>query len=224
MDTSFIHFKCPFTCQVSGPTNSGKTILVRRILKHHKLLFDKNVDKLNVLWAYSVWQDLYDEPIEDSVDVFYLKGLPSNEEVEENQTDILVIDDLMNQVRNNESFSDLFTKGRHRVKMGIIFITQNMFLQGSQMQNIRLNCLYYIGMKSLQTKKQLQYFAREILPGKLKHVMEAYDDATKDRPYTYIRIDLTTTTPEKYIITSNLTPEDVNHLGLNFAPSVYIPI
>ena len=54
--------------------------------------------------------------------------------------------------------------------------------------------------------------------------MEAYDDATKDRPYTYIRIDLTTTTPEKYIITSNLTPEDVNHLGLKFAPTVYIPI
>ena len=92
----------------------------------------------------------------------YLKGLPTEDEITDYQPDILVVDDLMNQVKNNETFSELFTKGRHRDNMGIIFITQNMFLQGSQMQNIRHNCLYYICMKSLQTKKQLQYFAREI--------------------------------------------------------------
>lgn len=222
-DLSFIQFKCPFTCQVSGPTKSGKTRRVRLFIRNHKLLFDQPVDKLRVLWCYSVWQDIYEKQISDSVIITYIKGIPSEEDLKENQTHLLVIDDLMNAVRNNEDFADLFTKGRHKVNTGIIFITQNVFIQGSQMQNIRLNCLYYVFMKSLQTKKQLQYFAREILPGKLKHVMESYDDATKDKPFTYIRIDLTTTTPEKYILTTNLVPEDVYHSGLDYAPTVYIP-
>jgi hypothetical protein len=191
MDISFIHFKCPFTCQVSGPTNSGKTQLVRRLLKYHNLVFNKQNKCIRVIWAYSVWQDLYDVPIDDSVNIEYIKGIPTDEELSSYKTDILVLDDLMNQVKNDENFSDFFSKGRHKVNYGIIFITQNMFLQGSQMRNVRLNCLYYICMKSLQSKQQLHTLSRQLFPGKSKYIMEAYEDATKDKPYSYIRLDLT---------------------------------
>jgi Ni2+-binding GTPase involved in maturation of urease and hydrogenase len=67
----------------AGPTSSGKTVLIRRILKHHKsLIYLKNesIDILKVIWAYGQWQNLYEEQIPD-VEIRYVEGLPSEEEI-----------------------------------------------------------------------------------------------------------------------------------------------
>jgi len=85
--------KHPFTCMVAGPTGSGKTYLVRDILQYHKHVIN-NLSDSKVLWAYGVWQELYSENI-PNVNVEYLEGLPTIENVKDSGASILVVDDLM---------------------------------------------------------------------------------------------------------------------------------
>ena len=54
-----LKFKTPFTELIARPTGSGKTLLRRRILKNHRLLFWPNKSILKVLWIYGQWQSLY---------------------------------------------------------------------------------------------------------------------------------------------------------------------
>jgi Ni2+-binding GTPase involved in maturation of urease and hydrogenase len=41
VDKKHLSFKHPFTCITAGPTSSGKTVLIRRILKHKSLFFQE---------------------------------------------------------------------------------------------------------------------------------------------------------------------------------------
>ena len=181
MDLTYFKFRHPFTCMIAGPTSSGKTVLVRRILKSYQLLTTIETQSLNVLWAYGVWQDLYTKPIADNVNVEYISGLPSKEEIMEYNPQILIIDDLMNELGNDKKFADLFTKFSHHRDISVIFVSQNLFHQGSQMRTIGLNCHYVIIMKSARGKAQLRHLAGDIFPGKTKFLIEAHDDATNKR-------------------------------------------
>ena len=223
MDLDYFKFRHPFSAMFSGPTSSGKTYLVRNILKSFKLLTSIDDNKLKVLWAYGQWQSLYSINISDNVLVNYVSGLPSEDEIKEINPHIIVIDDLMNELGDNKKFADLFTKGSHHMGISVMFITQNLFHQGRQMRTIGLNCHYLILMKSARGKAQLRHFAGDAFPGKTKFLLEAYDEATKEDPYTYIKVDFTQQTLEKYRITSCITPEEVKKFGLTYAPIVFVP-
>jgi Ni2+-binding GTPase involved in maturation of urease and hydrogenase len=41
---------------VAGATSSGKTLLVRKILKHFPDLTNTEKKPINVVWAYGTWQ------------------------------------------------------------------------------------------------------------------------------------------------------------------------
>jgi hypothetical protein len=224
MDFKHFQFKCPFTCVIAGPTSSGKSVLTRRILKNYDVLFNfKNpVLNLKVLWCYGIWQPLYNQQISNNVYVKYVEGLPSKDEIFLDKPNIIIIDDLMTQLGNNPALADLFTKGSHHNDISVIFITQNLFHKGREMRNISLNSHYYIIMKSPRDKAQINTFARELFPGKTKFFLEAYEDATKEG-YSYIKVDLTQTTPDNLRVRTRITPEEVEHLNLKFSPIIYNP-
>ena len=206
----FYKFRHPFTCMISGPTMSGKTVLVRRILEHYKELTTIS-GPMKVLWCYGQWQNLYRNI--PNVEIEYMPGLP-----EETNCKILVLDDLMSELGDNKVFSDLFTKGSHHKGISVIYISQNLFHQGKVMRTIGLNCHYIILMKSIRGKSQLAILGRDAFPGKQKELMEAYEDATS-KPFSYIRLDFTQQTPDKYRIISRLTPEENNK---RLSPIVYL--
>jgi hypothetical protein len=83
LERNHLCFKHSFTCMAADPTSSGKTVLIRRILKHHcSLIYFKNelIVELEVLWAYDQWQSLYENQIAD-VEIRYVEKLPSEEEI-----------------------------------------------------------------------------------------------------------------------------------------------
>lgn len=210
-----ICFKHPFTALVAGPSGSGKTVLVRSILENHSHLIRGTRAHPKVLWAYGVWQPLYEQPIKD-VEIHYTAGLPTEEYVKTEKPVILVIDDLMTQLSNNANLADLFTKGSHHYNLSVIFLVQNVFHQGRRMRDISLNSHYIILMKNPRDKQQVMTLARQIFPGKTKHFLESYEDATAI-PYGYIKIDLKPDTPENLRLRTRITP-----INRKFSPIVYM--
>ncbi len=106
-----LKFKTPFTALIASPTSSGKTVLTRRILTHHKEVFHpRNPSILNVLWAYGQWQPLYDVPL-PSVQITYVNGMSSSRDML--KQDVIVLDDLTSELENDKQLLKLFTKGSH---------------------------------------------------------------------------------------------------------------
>lgn len=198
-------FKHPFTCMIAGPTSSGKTVFVRKVLQHHKYLLINLPQRRKILWAYGQWQDSYSKEI-PGCEVDYIDGLPDEESIASNPPDLLIIDDLMTELGDNPRLANMFTKGSHHLKMSIIFIVQNVFHQAKQMRNISLNCHYIVLMKNPRDKSQIQALARQLYPNKIKYFIQAYEQATRE-PYSYLRVDLTPSTPECFRLQSNLFPE-----------------
>ena len=170
ISSKFLKFRHPFTCMVSGPTGSGKTILVRRILKNYKNCVDISTSgKFVVVWCYGQYQELYREPI-DNVEIQYYDHLITKTEILKIKPDLIVIDDLMYELGNNNELSTLFVRESHH-NISIIYIVQNLFYQKNQIRNINLNCHYLI-MKSFRNKsqiKQLKYQLFKLMVKKQNH-------------------------------------------------------
>ncbi len=48
----------PFSCVISGPSNSGKTYFVKRLLENGLNMISKKIE--NIVYIYNCWQPLYD--------------------------------------------------------------------------------------------------------------------------------------------------------------------
>jgi len=225
VDRKHLTFKHPFTCMTAGPTSSGKTVLIRRILEHHKqLIYFKNesIEKLKIIWAYGQWQNLYKKSI-PNVECTYVDGLPSEEDIQANKPHIIIIDDLMSELGSDKKLTNLFTKGSHHNDVSVIFISQNIFHQGSQMRTISLNCHYMILMKNPRDKAQIMRLAAQIYPNKTNFLIEAFNDATKNQ-FGYIKVDMKQDTPDNLRIQTRITPEELEpDSKYRLSPIAYIP-
>jgi len=221
METEIKHlqFKFPYTCLISGPTGSGKTIFIRRKLKNFKhLLSNFNQPILKVLWAYGVWNPLLDVPISENVITQYVNDIPSNDLIEEFKPNLIVIDDLLNEFDKNKDLENLFIKKSHHLNISVIFSVQNLFHK--TIRTISLNAHYIILMKNPRDGVQVLNLARQIYPDKPKLITEAYKDATK-QAYGYLIIDLKPDTPEFLRLKTRIMPEEVEHLNKSFSPIIY---
>src|SRR6266516_5838167 len=98
MSVSLLKFKHPFTCICAGSTSSGKTVWTRSLLENWKYLIDIKKTKLNVLWCFGQNQEIYNSSL-NNISIKYYQGIPSLEQIEEIKPDIIVIDDLMNELK-----------------------------------------------------------------------------------------------------------------------------
>jgi hypothetical protein len=203
-----IKFKHPCTTLVAGPTGSGKTVLVRKLLQDHANLFDNiNTKELKVTWCYGQWQSSYSKAV-PNVNISYVEGLIDQAYVQQHKPQLVVIDDLMTELGGNKELANLFTKGSHHLNISVIFIVQNVFHQAPQMRTISLNSHYMILLKNPRDKSQIMSLARQLYPTNTKYLQEVYKDATS-RPFGYLLLDLTPDTPEELRCRTLITSSDV---------------
>ena len=202
-DESCIKFQHPFTLIVSGPTSSGKTVLTRNVLEDFQSLTTIEKPSLNVVWCYGQWQESYKKKIKN-VNIEYIDGLISEEELKKKIPDVIVIDDLMTEVGCDKQMTNLFTKKSHHLKISVIFIVQNLFHQAKEMRTISLNTHYFLFLSNPRGRQQLQVFAQQAFPGDVKRFMEAYNDAIK-KPFGYLCVDLKPNCPENLRLRTRLT-------------------
>lgn len=105
-------FKHPFTAIVAGPTGSGKTEFVRKLLNYHKLLITKE-GQLRVLWCYGQKEAVKINLNINSVSIAVFEGIPTEADIKSLIPDLLIIDDLMNESGKSKELVNLFTKGSH---------------------------------------------------------------------------------------------------------------
>lgn len=66
----------PVNIWIAGPTQSGKTEFVKKMIRHRKTLFRPSIQEVVII--YSMWQDTYDEMKNEFPDIIWVRGLPNN--------------------------------------------------------------------------------------------------------------------------------------------------
>jgi hypothetical protein len=178
----------PFSCIVSGVSQSGKTELVKKLLCQDTNIIEPCPKRIIV--SYTERQPAYDEMAEHNNTIEFRQGLDFDmSEFDSNNPTVIVIDDQMNDVLRNEKIQTLFTRGIHHKSVSIILLTQNFYPQGKFGRDIRLNCHYFIVMRSPTFVSQIQYLGRQVFPHHSKFLLDAYKKATAN-PYSYLFINL----------------------------------
>jgi hypothetical protein len=205
-----VKFKHPFTCLIAGMTGSGKTYLLRDILKYFKDIILIDTPLLEVVWAYGIWQPLYEEVI-PNVKITYIKGLPKEEDLI--GAHIIVIDDLMQEA--SKEVVDLFTKKSHHNNQSVFFITQNFFHK--DLRTVSLNSHYLILFKNPRDESQLLSLGRQLSARNPLAFLKVFQEATTGK-HSYLVVDCRQDTPTELRYRTNIIP--VNGI---FSPTVLIP-
>jgi len=178
-----LKFKIPFGMIISGPSNSGKTQLLLRILDSANELFTPEPEA--IIYCYGEYHSFIPKLESQGIKIF--SGLPSDEQLVNLPCPyLLVLDDLMLTL-NESALSELFTKRAHHQNFGVIFITQNLFEK--TLRVARNNSQYIILMRAPNAVLQIRNLGTQLFPGQLAYFLDAYRKATQE-PYGYLVLDL----------------------------------
>ena len=204
-DIKHLQIKHPSTIYVAGPSGAGKTYFIRDLLEFHMQTFSGvNNNIINVIWAYGKWQDIYSNKLKN-VNFKYVEGIPDEEDIM--GWDIIVIDDLMAELKNSKFVLDLFTKGSHHNRQTVILLTQNLYHKGPIVRDLNLNSHYLIIFKSPRDKMQIMTLAKQIYPKNSSFFMSAYEQATL-LPHGYLLVDFKQDTPENLRLRTRVIPTE----------------
>ena len=197
-------FSHPFTCLIAGPSQSGKTSLIKEILMFNKLIIDPTVQR--IIYCYSVWQPIYNEIKSFIPNIEFHEGILNVENLDQSNSSLLILDDLMKECENDKSILNLFTVDSHHKNISVFLLTQNIFSKGKYTRTISLNSSYIIIFKNPRDKSQVYTLARQMFPDKINFFMEAFNDAVNNRAHSYLFVDLKQKTSERNRIQTGIIP------------------
>ena len=187
---------------LAGPTMSGKTQWILKLLLSEKQMFTQSY--VSVLYCYGIYQKAYDTlrtkfaQIKPDITLEFYEGLPSKEMLKvrnDGQFHLLILDDLMELIVNDDKIECLFTKYCHHYNITSIYISQNVFAQGKCSRNIALNTHILILFSNKRDRSQIRTLARQLCPINSKLLIEAYNIATHKR-YGYLIVDCSPATED----------------------------
>lgn len=198
-----MNFKHPFTSIVAGPTKAGKTVFVKNLVKYASDMIVPVPER--IIWCYTEWQPAYQE-LENTVTM--VEGIPDFAELRTYQKpQLLILDDLMNELKKDPRLVQIFTRGCHHWNMSCVHIVQNMFFEG--LRTSRINAQYLVLMKNPSDKSQIVTLGKQLFPGKHKYFVESYNDACNE-PYGYLLVDLSQETSENMRLHAKIFPGNVH--------------
>lgn len=194
------------TITVAGPSQSGKTSLVEKIVASRDVLFDNEIKSVYWYCAY--------KPTNAIDGVIYIVGKPNDVSQRVIPNCLVIIDDFMHEMANSQELTALMTKAVHHLPMTLIYITQNIFQKTNDTKTRRLNTNYLILFKNPQDKTQVEYLGRQMFPKDKYFLTSAFEEATR-HPYSYLLVDSNQQTNDEIRVRTNI---------INEAPmTVYVP-
>lgn len=191
-------FHHPFSCLVAGPTKAGKTSFVKKLIENSNTLIKPSPRR--IWWCFTEAQPGYDD-LQDKV--IFCKGLPDLNIIKQYEAEpqLIILDDLMMEMKNDENLTKLFTRRCHHWNLSLIHIVQNIFFKG--LRTSRINAQYIVLFKNPSDQLQCRALGRQLFPSNFKYFMEAYSDATS-APHGYLLIDLAQYTDDNFRLKTNI--------------------
>jgi hypothetical protein len=139
--------------------------------------------------------------------VTYHYHVPSSKVFNSNKdNELIIIDDFLQELANDATLQNVFTKYVHHFNKNVIFLSQNLFYKGYR--SISLNAKYIILMRSARDISQIGVFSKQVtLSNKLTR---AYQKATAKKLFSYLFVDLSQYCDPSCRFRSNIIPFERN--------------
>lgn len=211
-------FKNESVFVVAGPSSSGKTVFVRRLIKHTEQLFRKPVHK--VRWFYGTPGDGDGDSGDEDADQLSIaankvtmhKGLPSGWTKLVEPYDLVVLDDLLTESAGSKELTTGFTRLAHHRPCTLIYVTQNLYHRSADARTRNLNTHYLVLMNNPRDATQIVYIARQMFPKQSNALVDIYQEVTRNQPYSYLLLDFHQDTPAVLRIRTNIFPDDSHNV------------
>ena len=201
-------FKHPTSILIAGPSKSGKTTIISKIISQSdRGLVAPPPDQ--IVYCYKRWQKAYEDiklsrvsPAQfksesDQATIEFIEGMPDFSFFDSSKKTLLILDDLMTECGKSPKIMEIFTIDSHHQNLTIIFVTHNLFAQEKYSRTISLNCQYVILTNNPREKLQIISLAKQMFPGHPKFFAESFNDAVVSKEYGYLILDCTQSTKEE---------------------------
>ena len=200
---ALIQFNVPSSHVICGPSFSGKSEFIYKLIRNSEVLFKKPFDK--IYYFYGVWQNNFDGVKEN---IEFIEGLPTQlfiENLVSSQSSLLIVDDQQQSALNSELIANIFTEYSHHKNITVILVLQNLFHQGKFARDISLNTHYFVLFKNQRDINQIKILGNQL--GLKNHLYDSYIEATKN-PFSYLLVDLSPGANNDFMLRSNIFPEE----------------
>ena len=185
---------------ISGPSSSGKTTLLNKIIRVSDKLIKGQTGKKVILFYLSE-QKLYDQWEEDGLLTFKHKGIPTSTEFLEiidlycgKQGGICIFDDLDSEIKKNISFfRELMLVHSHHKNLSVFLILHNLFTQGTR--DLSLNCHRFIITHNPRDALSVSTLARQCFPNSRGFLPSVYKKIG-EKKFGYLLLDFGQNTPQ----------------------------
>ena len=197
----------PSRILVAGPTNSGKTHLVRRLLEEP--CFTDMPKK--ILYCYTAWQKTYDELQKQKLPITFHQGFPATmiEDRDYWPADggpyMIVLDDLQHD--QNDVLLRLQQIYSHHYNISVILVWQSLFGHCKLQAQISRQCNHLFLMSSKRDFRALSVLGSQLLPKNNGAFVRLFQEATVE-PYSFLHCDLDSRTPSELRFRGSLPSEE----------------
>ena len=201
-------FEHPATIMIAGPSKSGKTTLLLKIISQlNDGLLAPPPNR--IVYCYAVWQDAFEEILKSRAalknscsnalmaTLEFKEGMPDFDNFDPKKINVLILDDMMTECGKDPRVLDMFTKDSHHKSITVFFLTQNIFPREKYSRSISLNCQYVLLTNNPRDRLQLINFGKQVFPGATKFFAEAFNDAVTQKRYGYLLLDFNQNTQEE---------------------------
>ena len=196
--------KSPARIVFVGSSGSGKTWLACHILENFEKVFARPLKRIYIFYQHE--QQMYvDLQKKCKIPVELKKGLPSDS-FRPRPKSLILLDDFMEL--DSPIIRSWFLRRSHHYDSDCIYLTQNLFPKGRISRDVSLNANYICIFRARRDFSQLEKLNYQLLGAQNRQFLQkVYKYLTKNRPYSYLFIDLQTLTPDEFRFRSSIIPE-----------------
>lgn len=203
-----IKIKIPSNIIISGPSTSGKTTFLLKLLHEKDDMFTPK--PRSVLYAYGQHGD-HIEKLRNMTNITLFNGVPDEATIDNLPPhSVLIFDDLMLNI-TEQFLSHIFTRKSHHKKICTIFLCQNLFEKKVKVP--RINSHYIVLLNSPAAQLSIRTLGTMLFPRNLDFFLQAYKSACS-RKYGYLFIDLAPNSDPLLRLRTNIFKDDEKHIFL----------
>jgi hypothetical protein len=197
-----LQIKMGSSMSVVGPTNSGKTVFIIKLIEAGPEIFDIKPKK--VFWCYGHETAAHDLMVKKNFNMIDCSdSLPEKFDFVTPDS-IVVLDDLMLDTLTSKVVTQLYIRGAHHTPCFVISTQHNLF-PGKQARNRYLNTQYHVLFANPADQGQIQHLARQMFPDRKASIEQAYRDVCT-KPHGYLLLDNHPQTPLPFKVRTNILP------------------
>lgn len=185
-------FQFPFSAVCTGPSLSGKTSFLIKLLDRTQDLISEKIDC--VIWFYGIKTPTL-KYLESKYNKFWFRceqGIPDTEYLEQyvplGKKALFILDDLAQEAANSPLVCKLLNNYVHHKNIAVFLVLQDLFCPGKYRVSFLKTIHYLVLFNNPLNHSVAKITAQRFMPYNVKAFIEVYDEIFK-QPYSYLLLD-----------------------------------